>query len=234
MKRTLITCAVAARAIVWKLLLLLTVMAAAEIGLLRAFVWEKDFGDWLYVAHIKQAFGLGFLALTAVLSLQGCDFGGGKLGYTLRRLPQGERTVSLLWAMVHFAAYVILWAAQVGLVLLFWQIYARNPLTDGSRLELLVACYRDNFLHRLLPMASVGSWIVNGLWLLSLSVQTVAVGWYQRRGRLGLWPLLGLCAWPFLWPGIQSLTTDTIWSLLFGAYLVGGLYLLLRREPDEA
>ena len=106
--------------------------------------------------------------------------------------------------------------------------------TDGSRLELLVACYRDNFLHRLLPMASAGSWIVNGLWLLSLSVQTVNVGWYQRRGRLGLWPLLGLCAWPFLWPGIQSLTTDTIWSLLFGAFLVGGLYLLLRREPDEA
>lgn len=178
----------AAKTVVWKLLLIVILMAGAETGLfwraLQAGAPEYR-GGFAYFAEESRLWVVFFLALAAlcaVLCLQGCQLSG-KTVYTLRRLPLPEETVTLLWAAVHVGCLTVLWACQAALVGGFWLLYNRFGPSSGENLELFVNVYGNSFLHGLLPLGDVSRHLRNLLWVLGLGFQTAAFGYFQRRGR---------------------------------------------------
>lgn len=198
MRRSLSVCAVAARQIVWKLLAIVLVLAVCE----TVSFWQAEVSDSFYLmverAQLPLLHWLALMALTIVLCRQGADRQG-KLTYTLSRLPDSEAKLTTLWAAVYVAACVILWAAQVGLVLLLWRRFlALNPQITAPKLALLVEFYGGGYnggwLHSLLPMDNWLRWLAMLLWYLSLGAAAAQRGFLQRRNRNAplVWGLLSV------------------------------------------
>lgn len=193
----------ALRPLIGKLAGLLFLLAAAETALVQWVLRTSpqtvgSFCDMLQFAHVAWVFLAALALLCAALCLQGCQLSGGKMGYTLGRLPLRETAVTGLWALAHMGCIVILWAWQLALVCLFWRWYGR-ALPEGMAPNLLLAVsfYNSGFLHSLLPLADVLRHVRNVLWVLSMGAATASFGFFQRRDRgrgealflmiLGMW-----------------------------------------------
>lgn len=181
MKRISAVWMAAARVVVWKLLLIVILMAGAETVLFRR-TYQGGFGHFLEESRLWTVFFLAMAALCVVLCLQGCQFSG-KPVYTLQRLPLSEKTVTRLWAAVHVGCLTVLWACQLGIVWGLWMCYNRFGPSSGQNLELFVHFYGNSFLHGLLPLADMTRHVRNVLWVLVLGFETAAFGYFQRRGR---------------------------------------------------
>lgn len=186
----------AARQIIWKLLAIIGIMAAVELGLLWFVLYHPGTihfscfagdgcGMWMDAAKWYWIFSAAFLLLTVVLARQGCN-SRGKLQYTLRRLPVSEAAITTHWSLVHLGSYVVLWMAQLAVVLIGWWVYrgSSHSLTEGSWLELFVEFHLDGFLHGLLPIGCFACWIRQILWILCMGTGTAWFGFQQRRGKV--------------------------------------------------
>ncbi len=194
MKRSISICAVAARQLVWKLLVIVLVLAVCECALF----WRAEASDSFYLmvqrAQIPLLYWLAVVAVTIASCRQGADRQG-KLTYTLSRLPDGEARITTLWAAVYAAAYGIVWAAQVGVLLLLWRRFlVLNPQITAPKLALLAETYGGGWLHSLLPMDNWLRWLAVLLWYVSLSAAAAQHGFLHRRGRSAplVWALLAV------------------------------------------
>lgn len=194
MKRSLTTMMAASRGMIWKLLVVLLVMAAVQIGwmhhtliqLAARAVQEQmgvTFSFVLDSAGIYKISIFALVVLSAFCALQGCRFSGKNL-YTLQRLPLGEWRTTVSWAVVHLSCYLIWWAAQLITVLVLWRQFAVQLGSKTPEMELFVAFYDNAFLHGLLPMAEWSRWIAAIVYLLALAWSSACFGFFQRRGRI--------------------------------------------------
>lgn len=190
MKRIFAIWMTAARTVVWKLLLIMILMT----GVQTAVFWQAlRSGGMTEIQKglLRWAFYLALIALCAVLCLQGSERSGGKMLYTLRRLPLREETVTVLWALLHVGCIVILWGCQLAVALGHWALYSRYGADGGAyTLELFALFYTDGFLHGLLPLADIVRHVRNIFWILSLGFSTASFGYFQRRGRFRMETLL--------------------------------------------
>ena len=182
----------ASRVLLGKLLLILAAMAAVQMGLFAVLLAQVQnqqgsvavpFENLLLEAGIGKVFYAALAATAVACTLQGCRFSGKNL-YTLQRLPLGEVRTTILWAMVHLACYVILWAGQLAVVFGLWQLFGRELGSGNPGLELFVAFYNSNFLHTLVPLAEVSRWIAMVFYGLTLAWSSACFGFFQRRGRI--------------------------------------------------
>ena len=191
MKRVTSVCMVAIRQTIWKLLAIIAVMASAELLLFgrqlsSAGLEPGNRGSWF--DHLLQFSYFHLILAAAVVALfvfqmkQGSDEKG-KLTYTLRRLPMGERTVTTLWALVHMVSYLILWAAQFAVVLVCWNWYAARCPDQASTLELFTKFYYSEILHALIPMQDYARVITNVLLFPALGFGAAYAGFTIRTGR---------------------------------------------------
>lgn len=139
--------------------------------------------------YFPVVFGVCLLALTAVLCLNGCEFSA-KQGYTLRRLRVSQREI-FLWQAAHNAVcYLLLWAVQTGVVFVLCRYYVAHyqemtmwypdMVNDQT---MVLAFYRNSFLHSLLPLADVWRWVRNAVGCAALGVCAAAFPVRQRRGH---------------------------------------------------
>jgi len=173
-----------ARSTFLPLLLILAAMAAGEWVLFQT-EWQSGgaitFEETVEQSRMFWAFGAGFLAMTVLLCLPGCEFGS-KTGYTLRRLSVSEKTVFWLQSSYNFLCYLLLWGVQLAVVLLCWNTYIEvNPSAVGGQ-TLFLAFYRSKQLLPLLPMDFVSLWIRNFVLIFGVSLTTAQFSFTQRRG----------------------------------------------------
>lgn len=185
---------VASRALVGKLLVILAVMAAVQMGLFLVQLdeirnlpqdsgTEMTFSSLLNRAGTDKLFFAALTAVTAICAMQGCRFSGKNI-YTLQRLPLGELRTTILWSLVYLACYIILWAGQLAAVYGLWQMYVRTMGSGNPGLELFVAFYSSSFLHTLLPLAEVSRWLAMTGYGVTLAWSAACFGFFQRRGRI--------------------------------------------------
>lgn len=200
MKRISSVCMAATRQTLWKLLLIVALMAAVELGVfwyqMPTEFREMEPGRRYLMFNASLYWFLWALRGATVLlfvlqAYQGCD-SGGKLTYTLRRLPMGERAVTTLWAVVHMAGHWILWAAQLAVVLVCWRKYCSCYEVFAPTLERFTQFYRGDFLHGLLPLADLSYAICLGLQMVTLGVAAAYYGFVQRKGKWPKAPILVL------------------------------------------
>lgn len=136
-------------------------------------------------SHILWVFTAAALLLTAQLCRVGCE-SGGKLGYTLRRLPLPEKQYFLWQGVGNTLFYLLLWGVQALTALGLGMYYLRTvPAEAVNHQTLFLAFSRSDFLHTLLPMGDWYCLAVTLLLAVTLGLCTAAVPFWQRRGRFG-------------------------------------------------
>lgn len=180
----------AARSTIYKVLGLFVFTAVAESALFY-FTLQKALGGEPFglervmsESRIALVCGVSFLLLCALLSLTGCEIGGSKLRYTLQRLSVRERSIVFWWAAYNVACFFLFWALHVVIVLLLSRLYvARMDAAYVSGQTILLAFYRNSFLHSLLPLAETSRYIRNASFVLGLGISAACFSYRQRRGK---------------------------------------------------
>ena len=210
----------------WVLLILLG-MAAAEAAL---FIWamsrsldgepEQIFSD----SHIELAGLAAFTALTYALSVAGADNGS---RYTLRRLAMTERKAFFCRAAHNALCCFLFWSAQLAVALGLFLIWKRAYPALWGRQTLLLAFYRQPFLHGLLPFDAWYVYARNVLWCAVIGCITAG----RRASR-------NFETWLFLMLGIyfpEKAGAGAGWSIFLSliALTIVVPAVLRRTEPDE-
>lgn len=194
MKKHLSVLCLAARSSVFKIAVILPVMAAAQAGLFLFYLSEakKAMAAGLPNTPLESlfdkplwstVFGAAFLLITFFLCRTGCSFGAHP-GYTLDRLSVSPLHVWIWHAVYNTAVFLILWLAEAavaaGLCALY--MHSADPSVVSAQTAFL-ATYRSEFLHSLVPTYDIALWVRNFVFALTLGVVTATFPYKQRRGK---------------------------------------------------
>ena len=186
MKKHLSVLALLMRGTIWKFIVLLILGTVAEYFFVRMSFGspaERAVGS----LPVKLVFFACFLLLS-VLLWASCGDLGAKSSYTIRRLRIDERLVFAWQAVWNSCAYFILWAWQAAVAVWLAQLsLAQLPAEYAGPQALMMAFYRADFLHALIPLLDSSVWVRNALMVLGLGLTGALLPLRQRRGKRGLW-----------------------------------------------
>lgn len=189
MKKHLSVFMLMARSSIYKIFGLFALTAAVE-GVLFWLTLRRDFaygsfGLELVVedSHISWVFGAGFLLMTLLLSLTGCE-GKSRCGYTLRRLSVSERWVFVWQCVYNVLCYLLLWAVQILTAIALCRLYEAKAAPEYvSGQTVFLAFYRSDFLHSLLPFEETVFWVRNAVFAVTLGICAARFPMAQRKGK---------------------------------------------------
>lgn len=235
-----------ARSSVYRLLLVFLLMGAVQGGSFYLVVKNQlvmgtpSLEVAVDDAKLSLIFGIGAILAFILLAAVGCEFGN-KQGYTLKRLPLTEKSVFLCQSGYNSLAFFLLWAVELLITYILCQLY--TSMADGAYLSnqtIMLAYYRSDLLHTLLPLADITLWIRNVTLVLSLGITTAAVPLYQRRGTgiydNQMWPsVIPVVAFFFV---VRSFFVQSAYALVFALVLLAYAlalmgFVMLRREEVE-
>ncbi len=198
MKRIASLLMLAARSTLWKAAGITLASCLTEAGLFLAALsgWQDTVRTAYYEYSnpmglegllmqypLSWCFRIGLVLVCAVLAFLGWE-GSSRVSYTLRRLSVGHRALTLLWAGYGFSACCSsgrpTWAPC-------W-LSAPPPSPSGTGVlrpqALFLACYRDPYLHSLLPLDDCLLWVRNLSMCAALG--TAAASFSAAHGPPGL------------------------------------------------
>lgn len=194
-----------ARSSVYKVLLVLLIMALTELGVflvvfqgelanyheIRQFVNEEGVQtanlirpeNLMERSNISWFFAVAGIMVSVILSLPGCEFGS-KAGYTIKRLQISERACFFWQVFCNLTLYFLVYVVQIALAFGFGQYYIRQAPSElvGNQ-SVFLMFYRSEFLHALLPLADIRIWIRNLFLLVGLSFASASFSYQQRRKK---------------------------------------------------
>lgn len=139
---------------------------------------------------------VGFAAMLAVLSLNGCGYGA-KTGLTVGRLRIGEDSLCLWWSLYNAVCVLFYWAVMAAVFLTVLRLRVDTvqipygSYTPGPQ-TLLLAVYSGSFLHHLLPLRDAAVWLENLLLTALCAVSAARFSHAQRWGSFSIAPLIAL------------------------------------------
>lgn len=198
MKKHLSVFGLFARSSIFKVLVILLSMSIIEIA---AFYFELQDAITSYQAlgsnglkmvslekiidlsAINVYFRVALVLMTVVLCLPGCSFKS-NTSYTLRRLSVSERATFASQSVYNLLAYMILFAVQISVAFALSQYYVISvPAECVSNQTVMLAFFRNDFLHSLLPLDEIGLWIRNVLLIVTLGLAVAEFPYKQRRKK---------------------------------------------------
>ena len=258
MKRIASLLMLAARSTLWKAAGITLASCLTEAGLFLAALsgWQDTVRTAYYEYSnpmglegllmqypLSWCFRIGLVLVCAVLAFLGWE-GSSRVSYTLRRLSVGHRALTLLWAGYGFFCLLFFWAAHLGTLLAL----CAAALPRLAPEALFLACYRDSYLHSLLPLDDCLLWVRNLSMCAALGTAAASFSFQRRMGRraFAVLPLAALSALCFPLPMGSYLYDGIFYSadglpsvlgpvLLFVSLcaLAASLCQILRRDPYE-
>lgn len=177
--------ALLARGSIYKILIILVIMAVGECALFRWSLMQKIGHGWFQYVRFETVFSgnsryvfrnsyfilfiVAFCLIFLVLLRCETENGKSRVSYTLNRLRISRRHLYLVRTAYNFLCFCLLFAVQIWTVLWMCRLYRESmPGLAGAQFEFLVF-YRVPFLHNLLPLAETTKWVRNLLIMLALS-----------------------------------------------------------------
>ncbi len=130
--------------------------------------------------------GVALVLVVVILCLAGCGFGA-KVGYTVGRLRITERETFLLQGVYNTLVFVLFWAVELLLFIVLCTMYVNAAPADAvSGQSIVLACYRSDVLHGLLPLSDILTWVTNAVSLLTLAAAAALFPFGKRRGKFSV------------------------------------------------
>lgn len=194
MKRYLSVFEMITRSSIYKVLGILAALAIAELGMFYISLQQPLAGiqpnleEIVDQSHFVYAFGVAYLLMTVVLVLPGTNMGSMQ-GYTLQRLRIKENKVFLLQSIYNVFCYILLWAAQLGILLIASGYYMTHK-TDAVRTNqtVFLAFHRNDFMHSILPSQDIFSWFILIYLIVGTGILAALFTKNQRNGSIA-WSL---------------------------------------------
>ncbi|UQT47828.1 hypothetical protein M5E87_23835 [Flavonifractor plautii] len=217
MKRIASLLMLAARSTLWKAAGITLASCLTEAGLFLAALsgWQDTVRTAYYEYSnpmglegllmqypLSWCFRIGLVLVCAVLAFLGWE-GSSRVSYTLRRLSVGHRALTLLWAKLRLFLPVVLLGGPPGHPA--GSLRRRPPRLapefSGPQ-ALFLACYRDPYLHSLLPLDDCLLWVRNLSMCAALGTAAASFSFQRRMGRraFAILPLAALSALCFPLP----------------------------------
>lgn len=221
----------AARGIAGPLALILLAMAAAE-GVLLWMAYQENhllgLTSTLEVCPAAWVYRAAILLLAAACALHGSGLGGSAVSNTLGRLRISELTVVLWWGLCYAMAFVILWAAQVGILLgAGWYFTAHAAPSAVSAQTVLLTAWQVPLFHAVLPLDQWTGYVRMACLSLGLGMGCAAWSFWRRRESNGYAaPFLGIVWVVSLTFAPLSLSMDILLILIALATAVVSIYVV--------
>lgn len=237
MKKHLSVLMLFVRSTLYKVLALLALLAGAQAVLFHLSMGRQaamGLSAVIEGSYIQWVFGVIFLLVTVVLCRPGCDYGS-RQGYTLRRLSVSEKWVFGWQALCNTGMYLLLWAAEAGILLALSQYYISGVSSDMvSGQTLFLATWQNLFFHGLLPLEDTTRWLANGWMCLCLGITSAGFPYRQRRRK---WPFAiiytaAVSAFVFCREMLEP-NTDAVLSLLLTLHTGFTVFRVLWEEDDH-
>ena len=234
MKRCLTVTALWLRRSLRPLVMLVFVLFAADAAafflVLRGHARE-GLEAVLAAAHIGLIAAAVFLLLCAWLFYIGGEFSA-RQSYTIRRLSVSPLGGFLARWSACSACFVILWGAQTAAVIGLCLLYRRfGPAELWSGQAVLLASYRNEFVHGLLPLHDAVVWVRNAF--LCLSLGAAAARMPSQTRKIGIFPLLAILTVCWFRHALGSFVLD-LFLFLLGAIVIGvELYRAAARGEED-
>jgi len=226
------------RSSIYRILILLILMAVAEITLFylsanrvmtsNIIGLERMF-DKSYIGLVMAAV---FVLMSVQLSLMGCERGS-KQSYTLCRLSVSEEAVFAWQALFNALAYFMLWAVQL---LIVWAmcIYGTSKMGSlASNQNIFLAFYRNDFLHSLLPLAETSRLIRNILLIISLGLSSALFSYHNRRKKFGISIIFMILIGGLPFAGsVGNIETDVVQGLASVCVIIWSIYRVFVKEAS--
>ena len=215
MRKHLSVLALAARGTVWRVLAVTLLAAMAAGALLWLVPAQEHVGSVMGADGTETALyqpcafsalpaktgatavcAVGFAAVLAVLSLNGCGYGA-KTGLTVRRLRIGEDSLCLWWSLYNAVCVLFYWAVMAAVCVAVVKLridtvqMPYGSYTPGPQ-TLLLTVYSGSFLHHLLPLRDAAVWLENLLLTVLCAVSAARFSHAQRRGSFSIAPFIAL------------------------------------------
>lgn len=157
---------------------------------------------------------------------------GSKSVYTMNRLGLSEEQVTLVFGVVFTGYFLLYWALQIAAAYGFFLWYSRFTLVSSN--SFMLACWRSEWLHTLLPLKEWWGYLRNLAICLSFGF-SAAIG--SQKLRHGKSPLLSvvppvLCL--FLLTGrIGDFWLDMILTVVLIGFTIGYFFTLRGGWEDD-
>lgn len=176
--------------------------------------------------QLWMAYLLSFLAGTAGHSK------GSKSVYTMNRLGLSENQMTLVFGAVFTGYFLLYWAVQIAVCYGFFVWYSRFSLVGSN--SFMLACWRSEWLHTLLPLNEWWGYLRNLAICLSFGFTAAFCGQLLRRGRhpfaMVVPPVLCL----FMLTGrIGEFWLDIILTVLLIGFTIGQFFSMKGGCEDE-
>ena len=233
MKRYLSVFEMITRSSIYKVLLVIAALVVADAVFLYLACMSPDFvsvEEYVVENCYSVAFKIAYVLVTIAIVLPGMNIGSTQ-SYTLQRLCIKERWIFWLQAIYNFCSYVILWGAQLMMLLLNVVVFQKN-LPEGAILSnqtMFLAFYRNDFMHTILPLEDGPGWWMLALWAVTTAFAAASFTRLQRKGKFGFELILMVIAALIYFP--RALGYDIVFMVLAyaGTFMVMGLRVTIER-----
>lgn len=239
MKNYLSTAALAARGTLFKIIGILLVMAAAEIGIFYLSLCRSSqiplFEELIDQSPVRYIFVAGFVLAVCQLFIFLAKKSSVQTRYTLSRLSISETKVSMTFAVYNLGVIITAWAVQILVIIICSQIYIKANTTDPYSPVLFLAFYRSPFLHGLMPLQDGIAHITNIVFFVGLALTLAASEQNMRRSKSPALMFVLLAV--FAVTTNRALGDNNTGLLLFIASAVLGalsLHLIIKVPLDDA
>ena len=222
----------------YKVLLILVAMVATEIGLFYYTLQNSILNSEYMVLEVVMdktciplVFAAGFLLVTLSLVFSGFSTGTNQ-NYTLKRLQIKEWKIYLLQCLYNGICFFLLWAAQVVVLLIIssWYCMEVENITNQT---VVLAFYRNAFMHSVLPLGAAYRWVENMIMLLGCAVTSTSFAVQRRKGKfdIALVVVVGICLLAFKKPLGEHSNTGLILSILI--WVIHGFIWIFKKEYED-
>ena len=155
--------------------------------------------------------------------------------YTMNRLGLSENQVSLVFGTVFSGYFLLYWALQIALCYGLFIWYSRFTLVSSN--TFMLACWRSEWLHTLLPLGEWWGYLRNTVICLSFGFTAAFDSSRSRREKhatISLFKIVPPVLCLFLLNGrVGSLGPNLCLTVLLTAFVIGDWFALKGGREDE-
>ena len=236
MKRYVSIFEMIARSSVYKVLAIIGVMVVAQaVCFSMSMMSPSGYGIESYIDQSQYSliFKIAYILITIAIIFPGMNIGSVQ-SYTLQRLRIKEKRIYWIQALYNLLAYVLLWGAQLVMILISIVVYLKNLPNEAvvSNQTMFLAFYRNDFMHSILPLEDGPGWWVLVLIGVSSAFVTAEVTKLQRERKFGFELLILLVAVILSFPRQIGYEITFLALSLFAVYFVMWMRWILNTVSD--
>ena len=160
------------------------------------------------------------------------DTAGSKSVYTMNRLGLSENRMTLVFGGVFTGYFLLYWALQIAVAYGFFVWYSRFTLVNSN--AFMLACWRSEWLHTLLPLNEWWGYLRNLAICTSFGFSAAFGSQLSRRGKFPWMSLIPPVLCLFLLTGrIGDFWLDMVLTVVLIGFTIGYFFTLKGGWEDE-